>query len=142
MRKFCLAVVVSGVWMNLSEFVRNEFVIKHVWVKGFEEIGLSFPSAPINGVVWVIWTFIFCAVLTVLNMKFNALKSTVICWVTGFGLLWIAMWNIGILPKGLLYWAVPWSFVEVYVAAFICNRIVGGNNSWGSIRVSRLALPG
>ena len=129
MRKFCLAVVVSGVWMNLSEFVRNEFVIKHVWVKGFEEIGLSFPSAPINGVVWVIWTFIFCAVLSVLNMKFNALKSTVICWVTGFGLLWIAMWNIGILPKGLLYWAVPWSFVEVYVAAFICNRIVGGNNS-------------
>ena len=115
--------------MNLSEFVRNEFVIKHVWVKGFEEIGLSFPSAPINGVVWVIWTFIFCAVLSVLNMKFNALKSTVICWVTGFGLLWIAMWNIGILPKGLLYWAVPWSFVEVYVAAFICNRIVGGNNS-------------
>ena len=129
MRRFWLAVVASGAWISLSEYIRNEFVIKHVWVKGFEEIGLSFPSAPINGVVWVIWTFIFCVVLTVLNMKFNALKSTVICWVTGFGLLWIAMWNIGILPKGLLYWAVPWSFVEVYVAAFICNRIVGGNNS-------------
>ncbi len=38
MRKFCLAVVASGAWMNLSEFVRNEFVIKHVRSKGFEKI--------------------------------------------------------------------------------------------------------
>ena len=128
MKRFWIAVVASGMWMNLSEFIRNEFVIKHVWIKGFEEIGLSFPSAPVNGLVWVIWTFIFCAVLTTLNMRFNALRSTIICWVTGFGLLWIAMWNIGILPKGILYWAVPWSFVEVYVAAFICNRIVAGRN--------------
>ena len=59
-------------------------------------------------------------------MKFNALKSTIICRVTGFGLLWIAMWNIGILSKGLLYWTVPWSFVEVYVAALICACIVAG----------------
>lgn len=22
------------------------------------------------------------------------------------------------------YWAVPWSFVEVYVAAFICRKII------------------
>ena len=129
MRKYCLAVVASGVWMNLSEFIRNEFVIKHVWVKGFEEIGLSFPSAPVNGLVWVIWAFVFCAVLAVLNMKFNALKSTLICWVTGFGLLWIAMWNIGILPKGLLYWAVPWSLVEVYVAAIICKWITVNSSS-------------
>ena len=128
MKRFWIAVVASGMWMNLSEFIRNEFVIKHVWIKGLEEIGLSFPSAPVNGLVWVIWTFIFCAVLTTLNMRFNALRSTIICWVTGFGLLWIAMWNIGILPKGILYWAVPWSFVEVYVAAFICNRIVADRN--------------
>ena len=85
MKGFWLAVVASGMWMNLSEFIRNEFVIKHMWVKGFEEIGLSFPSAPVNGLVWVIWTFIFCAVLTALNMRFNALRSTIICWVTGFG---------------------------------------------------------
>ena len=38
MKKFCMAVVASGVWMNLSEFVRNEFVIKHVRSKGLEKI--------------------------------------------------------------------------------------------------------
>ena len=115
--------------MNLSEFIRNEFVIKHVWIQGFEEIGLSFPSAPVNGLVWGIWTFIFCAVLAWSCTRFNVLKSTIICWVTGFVLLWIAMWNIGILPGGLLYWAVPWSFVEVYVAAFICRRIIQSSSA-------------
>lgn len=44
MRRFWLAVVASGAWMNLSEFTRNEFVIRHVWDKGFEEMELSFPS--------------------------------------------------------------------------------------------------
>ena len=45
MRRFWLAVVASGAWMNLSEFTPNEFVIKDLWVKGFEEIRLSYPSA-------------------------------------------------------------------------------------------------
>ncbi len=30
MRKYCLAVVASGVWMNLSAVIRNELVIKCV----------------------------------------------------------------------------------------------------------------
>lgn len=38
MRKFCLAVVASGAWMNLSEFVRNEFVIKHVRCKDLRKL--------------------------------------------------------------------------------------------------------
>lgn len=127
--RYWLAVVASGVWMNLSEFIRNEVVIKHVWVQGFEELGLSFPSAPVNGLVWVIWSFIFCAVLAGSCTRFNTFKSTIICWVTGFVLLWLAMWNIGILPGELLYWAVPWSFVEVYVAAFICRRILKSSSA-------------
>ena len=124
MKRFWLAVIAAGMWMNVSEFIRNELLIKQVWVKGFEEIGLSFPSAPVNGLVWALWAFIFCAVLAGLTTRFGVLKSTVISWVVGFVLLWIAMWNMGVLPSGLLYWAVPWSFVEVYVAALICNRIV------------------
>lgn len=110
--------------MNISEFVRNEIFIKKIWVSGFNEIGLSFPSSPINGAVWGVWAFIFVAVLAWSTKSLDTLKSTIICWVCGFLLLWIAMWNMGVLPNGLLYWAVPWSFVEVYIAALICNRIM------------------
>ena len=115
--------------MNISEFVRNELVIKHLWLEGFGSIGLSFPSTPLNGAVWGLWAFIFVSFLALLTTKFDTLMSTLISWVIGFVLLWIAMWNMGILPSGLLYWAAPWSFVEVYVAALICQRIIVKKNT-------------
>ena len=110
--------------MNLSEFIRNELLLKDTWIDGFRDIGLSFPSEPLNGAVWALWAFIFVAILTLVSTKFDVISSTIISWSLGFVLLWVAVWNMGVLPSGLLYWAVPWSFVEVYVAAFIISRIV------------------
>lgn len=127
MKKYLLAIFVAGVWINISEFVRNEWVIKHLWVEGFNEIGLSFPANPINGLIWGLWSFIFAIVLTWLISNFDVLRGTVIAWVMSFVLAWIAMWNMGILPSGLLYWAVPWSFAEVYIAAVLCRYFLKTN---------------
>ena len=124
MNRYLLAVFAAGVWMNLSEFIRNELLLKDTWIDGFRDIGLSFPSEPLNGAVWALWAFIFVAILTLVSTKFDVISSTIISWSLGFVLLWVAVWNMGVLPSGLLYWAVPWSFVEVYVAAFIISRIV------------------
>ncbi len=124
MKNHILAIFISGLWMNLSEFIRNELVIKNIWVDGFNEIGLTFPSAPINGATWGIWAFIFVGALSMLCKKFSVIESTLIAWVIGFVLLWIAMWNMGVLPKHLLYWAIPWSFLEVYIAALICTKLL------------------
>ena len=129
MKKYLFAILAAGVWMNISEFIRNEFLIKHIWVNGFSEMGLPFPSEPVNGAIWGLWAFIFVSVLAWLTTRFDVLKSTIISWVIGFVLLWIAMWNMGVLPSGLLYWAVPWSFVEVYVAALICSRFTANQNA-------------
>jgi hypothetical protein len=49
--------------MKVSEIIRNELLIKHLWVNGFKEIGLSFPSNPINGAIWGVWAFIFVSIL-------------------------------------------------------------------------------
>jgi len=37
---------------EFSEFVRNELLLKNIWIDGFKYIGLSFPSEAINGVTW------------------------------------------------------------------------------------------
>lgn len=108
--------------MNLSEFIRNELVIKNIWIDGFAAIGLTFPSEPINGATWGLWAFVFVAILSLLCKKFSILESTLIAWGIGFVLLWVAMWNLGVLPKDLLLWAIPWSFLEVYIAALICTK--------------------
>ncbi|MDH3219774.1 MAG: hypothetical protein OEO19_09600 [Gammaproteobacteria bacterium] len=124
-KQFVLAVIAAGLWMNFSEFIRNEILLKEYWLDGFNDIGLTFPSAPVNGASWGLWAMIFAAFLTWLITRFSILQSTVISWVLGFVLLWIAMWNLGVLPEGILYWAIPWSFAEVYVAGFISRRLMG-----------------
>lgn len=124
MKKYLLAFLASGIWINVSEFVRNELVIKKLWVDGFHEMGLIFPSAPINGAVWGLWAFIFAAILMQLCIRFNTLHSALIAWTSGFVLFWLATMNMGVLPSGVLYWAIPWSFVEVYIAALICTKII------------------
>lgn len=123
MGRMILAVLAAAVWMNLSEFVRNELLIKHVWVDGFAAIGLTFPSGDLNGAIWGLWSLIFVSVLAFVCRRFDALSATLILWVPGFLLLWLALWNMGLLPQGLLAWGVPWSFAEVYIAALICRYI-------------------
>ena len=90
----------------------------------FMEIGLIFPSAPINGAVWGLWAFIFASILMKLCTRFSTFHSALIAWTTGFVLLWLAMMNMGVLPSGIIYWAAPWSFIEVYIAAIICSKIL------------------
>ena len=123
-RRYISAILAAGVWMNLSEFVRNELLLKHYWTDGFEKIGLEFPSAPINGAVWGIWALVFVTLLIWLLQRFDVWRSTAISWIFGFVLLWLAIWNLGVLPESILLWAVPWSLVEVYVAAVIGQRFM------------------
>lgn len=125
MKKFLLAILAAGVWMNLNEFARNELVVKQIWIDGFAKTGLPYQSTPVTGIAWMLWAFIFIAILTWLVTKFSVLQSTLITWIVGFVLLWLGLWNLGVLPEGLLYVAAPWSFVEVYVSALICRKILG-----------------
>ena len=124
MKKYLLAVLASGIWINVSEFIRNELVIKNLWVEGFHDMGLIFPSDPINGAAWGLWAFIFATILMKLCTKFNALHSALIAWTLGFVLFWLATMNMGVLPSAILYWAIPWSFIEVYIAALICTKLL------------------
>lgn len=123
MKRMVLAIAAAGIWMNISEFVRNELLIKQIWVDGFAKLGLAYPSEDINGAVWGIWSLIFVTMLAMACQRFDAIRATLILWVSAFPLLWLAMWNMGILPPGLLFWAAPWSLIEVYIAALICQSI-------------------
>ena len=55
---------------------------------------------------------------------YSVLKSTIVVWSLGFVLLWIALLNMGVFPRGLLPYAIPWSFAETYIAALIGQRIL------------------
>ncbi len=117
-----IAVILTGLWVNASEFFRNEVLLKDYWLNHYQSLGLTFPSAPQNGLLWVVWGFLFALAVYLLSRKFTLLQTALLSWLTGFVLMWVVMWNLSVLPVAILVYAIPLSLLEVVVAAFIARK--------------------
>ena len=127
LKKTILPVLLATIWISISEFVRNEFIVKSYWTSHFENLGIVFPSEPVNGAVWGIWSFLSAIVIFILSRKFSLLHTALISWFAGFGMMWLVIGNLGVLPFGLLYIAVPLSLLESFVAAWIIVKSSGSS---------------
>jgi len=114
-----LPILLSSVWISISEFLRNEFIVKSNWVEHYHKLGLVFPTEPINGAVWGIWSILFAVAIFIISKKFTLIQTTILSWFVGFVLMWVVIGNLGVLPDGILYFAVPLSLLESYVASYI-----------------------
>ncbi len=115
-----VAVLVTGLWVNTSEFFRNEFLLKNAWVAHYQSLGMVFPSAPLNAAVWVGWGFLLSISIYVISRKFSIVQTALIVWFMGFVLMWVVVWNLNVLPRAILRYAIPLSLVEVFVGSYIC----------------------
>jgi hypothetical protein len=117
-----IAIFIAGLWVNVSEFFRNEILVKSHWTSHYQGLDLSFPSGPINGAVWVVWGFSFSAIIYALSTKFSLLQTTAVSWLAGFCLMWLVTWNLTVFPVEILPYAVPLSILETVIAAAICKK--------------------
>ena len=122
-KKAVLPILLATLWIGISEFARNEFLLKSHWIHHYENLGITFPSEPINGAVWGVWSLLFASVIFVLSKKFTLMQTTLLAWFVGFVLMWVVVGNLGVLPLGLLYAAVPLSLLETFVAAVIVTKV-------------------
>jgi hypothetical protein len=123
LRKTILPILLSTVWISISEFIRNEFLVKSYWTEHYKSMGLIFPSEPINGAVWGIWSLLFAISIFIISKKFALLQTTFLSWLVGFVLMWVVIGNMGVLPKGLLFIAVPLSLLEAFLATLIIKKM-------------------
>ncbi len=123
MKNHAFAVIAAALWINASEFLRNEALFKSYWITHYASLGLAFPSRPVNGMVWGLWGLFLAVAVHALTRRYSVLEAAGIAWLTAFVLMWMVIGNLGVLPHGLLWMAAPWSFAECLVAAFIVTRI-------------------
>jgi hypothetical protein len=123
LKKTILPILLATAWIGISEFARNEFLLKSYWTDHYEAIGLIFPSEPVNGAIWGIWSLLLAMVIFILAKKFTLVETTFISWIVGFVLMWIVIGNLGVLPYDILYFAIPLSFLEAFIAAWIVVRL-------------------
>lgn len=124
MKRIILSISTAGIRITLSEFIRNEILFKDYWVNHFHAIGLQFETLPINGFLWMIWSFCLAYIIFKLLQKFSFKEAIILAWMPVFVMMWIVIYNLQTLPLNLLIFAVPLSFLEVYIAAAIIQKIL------------------
>jgi ABC-type multidrug transport system fused ATPase/permease subunit len=116
-------VALTGIWVSASEFLRNEVFLKKYWVDHYQSMGMIFPSEPLNGILWIVWSFLYAAAIYVISGKFDLIQTTFISWFMAFVMMWIVAWNLHVLPLALLLYAFPLSLLEAFIGAYICRKM-------------------
>jgi hypothetical protein len=123
LNKTILPILLAAIWISISEFVRNELAFKSYWTEHYERLGLVFPSEPINGAIWGLWSMLFAIAIFIISKKFSLLQTTLLSWFVAFVLMWVVVGNMGVLPFRILYFAIPLSFLEAFIAALIIKKL-------------------
>jgi len=123
LKKTILPVLLATIWISVSEFVRNELLVKTYWTEHYNNLGLVFPAEPINGAVWGIWSLLFAIAIYIISKKFSLIQTTFLSWFVGFVLMWVVVWNMNVLPNGILLITGPLSVLEAFVATSIIKRL-------------------
>jgi hypothetical protein len=123
-----MALIISGAWISLSEFVRNELLFKSYWINKYAGIGLHFPSEPVNNALWGVWSFLLAGAIVFLTAKLRFLETIVVAWTMAFVMMWLVVGNLNVLPLRLLLFAVPLSLLEVTIAALLSKKILEKKN--------------
>jgi len=120
-----LAILLATIWISLSEFARNEFLLKSYWTDHYRDHvnDLPFPDDPLNGAVWGLWSLLFAIVIFIISRKFTLGQTTLLSWFAGFVLMWVVTWNMGVLPASILVYAVPLSLLEAFIATLIIKKL-------------------
>lgn len=123
-KKPLAAILAATIWISICEFVRNQVLLLHLWENHYDKMGLDFPKDPVNGAVWGIWSLLFAVYLFLLSKKQTLWETVFLGWISGFIFMWLVIGNLGVLPFNILPVAIPFSFVEVFVATLIIKRVV------------------
>ena len=122
-KKIILPILLTGIWINISETLRWVFFVEPYWIEYYQNLNLSFPTGIINNIIWMIWGFSFATIIFIISRKFNLVQTTFLSWFVTFIMLWLVLWNIEILPVGFLWFVIPLSLFEVFVGALICKKL-------------------
>jgi hypothetical protein len=122
-KRTILPIFFASLWISISEFARNELLSKSIWVKHYQSLGLSFPSNPINGLIWGFWSILFAIGIYFISRQFALVQTACISWFVGFVLMWVSLYNLSVFPLPTLYFAIPLSFLETFLASLIIIKL-------------------
>ena len=124
-----LPILLATIWISISEFVRNSFLLHNYWIDHYENIGMTFPEEPVNGAVWGIWSLCFAIGIYIISRRFSLIQTTFLSWFVGFVFMWLVVGNMGVLPFEILPFAIPLSLLEAFLGTLIIRKLSSKNGN-------------
>lgn len=127
-RTFWLALIGNMIWINLSEVVRYFALIRPMLHESFPDQPEIAAITPALFASWMIWDTILILAATgfywMYLERFGATSrhagiSSAFFTVTVFGLLWLGVANMGLVPLKFAWVALPFAWAEQFIAALI-----------------------
>ena len=70
MKTKCSAIFLVAVWISISEFFRNQFLLSDLWVSHYKSMGLIFPATSTSGMIWGVWSLGFAVFIFFIFQKY------------------------------------------------------------------------
>jgi ABC-type Fe3+-siderophore transport system permease subunit len=122
-KKSILAILLTGIWLNISGTIRWIYLIEPHWIEKYNKLKIVFPAELINNITWMIWGFMFAVLIFILSRKFNLIQTALLSWTAAYVMMWVIVWNVGVLPTGMLWINIPLSFLDAFAGALICKKL-------------------
>ena len=123
LKKTILPILLTGIWVNVSITIGWMLILESYWIEKYQSMNLVFPTELTNNIVWMIWGFMLATIIFILSKKFSPLQTTLISWFMAFAMMWVIVWNVGVLPTGMLLFNVPFTLIVTYIGALISKKI-------------------
>jgi len=98
-------------------------ILEGYWIEKYQSMNLVFPTGLINNITWMIWGFLLATTIFILSKKFNLLQTTFLAWFVAFIMMWVIVWNVGVLPTGMLLFNIPNSLFVTFIGTLICKKL-------------------
>jgi len=121
-KKTILPILLTGIWINVSITIGWMLILEGYWIEKYQSLNIVFPTGLTNNIVWMIWGFMYGIAIFILSKKFSVLQTTLISWFAAFAMMWVIVWNIGVLPTGMLLFNIPNTLFITLIGAWICKR--------------------
>ena len=122
-KKTILPIILIGLWINISITIGWMLILEGYWIGKYQSMNLVFPTGLMNNIAWMIWGFMLATIIFIFLKKFSLWQTTFLAWFVAFIMMWVIVWNIGVLPTGMLLFNIPNSFFVTFIGAWICKRL-------------------
>ena len=122
-KKTILPIILIGLWINISITIGWILILEGYWIEKYQSLNLVFPTGLINNITWMIWGFMLATIIFIISKKFSLWQTTFLAWFVAFIMMWVIVWNVGVLPTGMLLFNIPNTLFITFIGALICKRV-------------------